>query len=413
MNRTKQNDQQFVAAAYQLLLGRIPDPAGFAGMLTALKNGALRSDCLVEMIQSDELQSRLTNFSEQSSAQPALSLDDRAFVAAAYRELLSREPDAGGFEGALSHLANGGARRDLLHSIIDSREFENRLLASTTSPPLPSLLAMSPRRYRRSGEFLGFIVESENDYDWLEEMIVGHGYYERPGPWGYGFDNDKKNLSELISLLQPRKVLEVGCGDGGTLHGLKELDIDCVGLDVSTYARERALPSIRERVIVGDLLQVGLKFSGVDTLCGFDIFEHLNPNKLPEYLRTCAQILPTDGMLLINVPAFGNDDLFGDAMGVWTNEWRKDLRSHSPFSFIPCDDHGFPLMGHLVWADSAWWEDVFKVNGFLRVRSIERILHEKYDPIFEYSHARRAFMLFAKSLDDERQSNLLTQLHSD
>lgn len=410
MNNPKQNDEQFVHAAYRLLLGREPDPAGFADQVWALQQGASRTQCLDAMIHSDEFQSRLANFRTPSPTDRAASLGNAVFVSAAYRELLGREPDASGFAGAMNHLGDGGARRDLLHSMVDSDEFENRLLASMHTQPLPSLVSMRPHRYRRSGEFLGFIVESDEDYDWLEKMIIEHGYYERPGPWGYGFDHDKENLSNLISLLKPRKVLEVGCGDGGTLHGLVQLDIDCVGLDVSQYARERALPDVRDLIVVGDLLQKRHAFPDVDTLCGFDIFEHLNPNKLPQYLGACAKILPDDGLLLINVPAFGDDALFGNAMGVWTDEWRDDLRNHTPFSFIPCDDHGFPLMGHLVWADSTWWEKMFKIDGFVRARSLERLLHERYDPIFEYSHARRAFMLFAKKLDDKRQQQLSRQL---
>lgn len=410
MSNPQQNDEAFVLAAYGLLLGRAPDAAGMAGILAALRSGASRADSLVAIVQSDEFLSRLASFRTSSPSQTAGPLDDATFVEAAYRELLNREPDADGLTGATAHLANGGARSDLLYAIVGSDEFENRLLVSNKISPLPSLVAMRPHRYRRSGEFLGFIVESNEDYDWLEKMIIEHGYYERPSPWGYGFDQDKKNLAGLISLLRPHRVLEVGCGDGGTLHGLRQLGIDCIGLDVSTYAKERALPDIRDRVTVGDLLNHGHAFHEVDTLCGFDIFEHLNPNKFPEYLRTCAKILPVDGLLLINVPAFGDDALFGNAMGVWTDEWRKDLGRHTPFSFIPCDDHGFPLVGHLVWADSVWWEDTFKANGFVRARSIERLLHERYDPIFEYSHARRAFMLFAKTLDDERQKQLLRYL---
>ena len=410
MNIRNQTDEQFVLAAYQLLLGRAPDASGRDGKLDALRKGTSRADCLVAMIHSDEFQSRLSNFRALPPAHPVAHLNDTAFVKAAYRGLLDREPDASGQDGAIRHLAHGGSRQDLLHAMVDSDEFGNRLLTSTSTQPLPSLVAMRPSRYRRNGEFLGFIVESHEDYDWLEKMIVEHGYYERPGPWGYGFDHDKKNLAHLVSLLQPQKVLEVGCGDGGTLHGLNQLGIECAGLDVSEYARDRALQDVRDRIIVGDLLREGPAIHGVDTLCGFDIFEHLNPNKLPEYLRICTDILPPDGLLLINVPAFGEDDLFGDAMGVWTEEWRANLRDHTPFSFIPCDDHGFPLMGHLVWADSVWWEKTFNANGFLRARSIERQLHARFDPVFEYSHARRAFMLFAKNLNNDRQANLSAQL---
>lgn len=379
-------------------------------MLHVLREGGSRADCLAALVHSGEFQARLTNFSEHRLRQPTDYLADTAFLTAAYRELLGRAPDSTGFDAAIKHLTSGGTRRDLLHAMVDSAEFENRLLTSTDAKPLPSLVAMQPHRYRRSGEFLAFIVKSDEDYDWLEEMITDHGYYERPGPWRYGFNDDKANLSRLVSLLRPQKVLEVGCGDGGTLHGPTMLGIDCVGLDVSEYARERALPDVRDRVLIGDLLRSDHRFPGVDTVCGFDIFEHLNPNRLPQYLQRCASILPDDGLLLINAPVFGTDDLFGDAMGVWTDEWRKDLQNHVPFSFIPCDDHGFPMMGHLVWADSKWWEQTFQANGFLRVRRIERALHQRFDPIFEYSHARRAFMLLAKRLGDTRQDALAAQL---
>lgn len=402
--------QQFVCDAYQLMLGRAPDPLGMAGALDALDKGQSQRAFLASIAQSDEFAARVARFHPASPSSIAAQVPDQRFVESAYRELLGREPDADGLAGAKAYLAGGGSRRGLLTSIIDSREFEHRLATSVRVTPLPSLIAMHPERYRRSGDFIGFIVDSDADYDWLEQMISEHRYYERPGPWGYGFDHDKKNLADLIARLHPRKVLEVGCGDGSTLHGLRQLNVDCIGLDISSYARDHALPDVRDRIVIGDLLDVTGTLGGVDTLCGFDIFEHLNPNKFPQYLHACSQILPRDGMLLINVPAFGDDDLYGNAMGVWTEEWHADLESHSPFSFIPCDDHGFPLMGHLVWADSVWWESTFKANGFLRVRDLERLLHQHFDPIFEYSHARRAFLLFAKELGDQRQRALISRM---
>lgn len=404
MDRLSQDNEAFVAAAYRLLLLRAPDANGRLAALAALSNGTSRADWLTTMLQSEEFQARLNGAHPETPTDPgfAARLSDTRFVQAAYRELLKREPDTGGLESSTSRLSHGESRHNILHTIVDSTEFENRLLASTSSPPLPSLINMRPNRYRRSGDFLGFIVETELDYDWLEAMILEHGYYERPGPWGYGFDHDKKNLAELISLLNPHRVLEVGCGDGSTLHGLTALGIDCIGLDLSSYARERALEDVRDRIFVGDLLNKAGTFKGIDTICGFDVFEHLNPNKLPSYLCASADVLSEDGLMLINVPAFGDDDLFGDAMGVWTDEWRKDLKDHTPFSFIPCDDKGFPLMGHLVWADSVWWERLFNASGFVRLRAVEKELHRIYDPIFEYSHARRAFLLFGKRANGQR-----------
>jgi 2-polyprenyl-3-methyl-5-hydroxy-6-metoxy-1,4-benzoquinol methylase len=83
----------------------------------------------------------------------------------------------------------------------------------------------------------------------------------------------------------PAAVLEIGCSTGTVRQCLHELGLDVTGLDISQSAIARAHPSIRDRIRLGDLLNVELRQT-YDVVFGFDVFEHLNPRlSLPRTSR--------------------------------------------------------------------------------------------------------------------------------
>ena len=334
-------------------------------------------------------------------------LDHTTFIRNAYREILHREVDPAGLRGALHALLRGEPRASILAQITASEEFQSRLRSSSPPPkPLPNLVAAWPQKYRREGEFLLFEVDSPQDYDLLETHIIGDGYYERPGDWAYELNFDHRLLAQMIVLLEPRKVLELGCGFGGVLRCLLDRGVDCAGLDISAFSRSRAANGIADRIAVGNLLDTNIADPEIDVICGFDIFEHLNPNKLGRYFKQCVNILPKGGLLLLNVPAFGDDDVFGLIHGYWVEQWRQECANHVQFRSIPCDEMGFPLMGHLVWADSTWWERTMAVHGLVRLRDCERLLHRKFDALMAYSDARRSYFLMMNSWDERKEARL-------
>lgn len=57
-DRTQQSDEDFVTGLYGSLLGRQPDPDGFAGYVTALRNGVDRHDVLRGFMESPEYRAR-------------------------------------------------------------------------------------------------------------------------------------------------------------------------------------------------------------------------------------------------------------------------------------------------------------------------------------------------------------------
>jgi SAM-dependent methyltransferase len=271
--------------------------------------------------------------------------------------------------------------------------------------PLPDLIAERPESYRRSGDFLIFHANSPDDFDWMERRIQSHGFYERPGPWGYGIDKDKAVLGSFVAALGVEDMLELGCGDGGTLACASHLGVRSAGLDISAFARSKAKRKVRRTIRLGDLLEVH-NLPKTELVCAFDLIEHISPNKLDAYLSKIADLLKPGGVVVFNTPAFGDDRIFGLVHTYWLEEWREEERRAQLWRHFPCDQRGYPLMGHLVWADSVWWENLFERHGLKRLETVERALHAKFDDVMSYSEARRSYFVLGKDKGDARERGL-------
>jgi SAM-dependent methyltransferase len=261
-----------------------------------------------------------------------------------------------------------------------------------------------PDRYARSGEFLVFNAAEDSDFDWLEQHILTDGYYEQPGPWGYGVDKDKTVLASLVAALGAREMLEVGCGDGGTLVCAEHLGVKASGLDISAYSRARARRSVRDKIRIGDLLDVDLPRTSL--LCAFDLVEHISPNRIDAFMDRVHGLLEDGGLAVFNTPAYGDDPVFGLVHGYWMAEWRGEQNENRLWRHIPCYETGFPLMGHLIWADWRWWTGLFERHGLRRLEAVERQLHAKFDAAMSYSEARKSYFVLGQKVDEARVAEL-------
>lgn len=345
--------------------------------------------------------------------EPVLT-SDRAFLEKAYREILGREVDQDGFDYYARALREGHPRTSVLISLVRSEEFTSRL--AKRAPDILPIRPLRPSQYREDEDVLNhtpvavFEARSDADFDWLETMIAEHGYYERPGVWNLGIDVDKRVMAEMLSVFAPERALEIGCASGAVLECLRALGIQAEGVEISRLALERAFPGVRNRIHAGDLLALALA-GPYDLVFGLDIFEHLNPNRLDAYLSRIAGLLGEGGYLFANVPAFGADAVFGTVFPLYVRGWGGESLPGRRFSLLPVDEHGYPLHGHLVWADSAWWVARFEAHGLRRERGIERALHDKYDPYMDArSRARKAYYVFSRRADEARSRAIVERI---
>jgi len=184
--------------------------------------------------------------------------------------------------------------------------------------------------------------------------------------------------------------------------------IETEGVEISRMAIAAASEQTRPRIHVGDLLSLSLPQT-YDVVFGLDIFEHLNPNRLRQYLERLSALTRPDGLLFCNIPAFGNDPVCGLIFPLYLREWNGD--EHERFSVVHTDESGYPLHGHLIWATAKWWASQFEAVGLTREVDIELALHRVYDDYMtRRSPARRAYFVFGKQLSDRRRTDVIRRI---
>ena len=104
-----------------------------------------------------------------------------------------------------------------------------------------------------------------------------------------------------------------------------------------------------------------------------------------------------DAFLFCNIPAFGDGPGLRDRVSVLRRRLGGGCGGGAAVARLHVDEQGYPIHGHLAWADAGWWTRQFEQAGFTREVEIERAFHRKYDGYMEKrSPARRAYFVFGK-----------------
>ena len=246
-------------------------------------------------------------------------------------------------------------------------------------------------RYRDDGRPARLIeIEGPEDFDAILERIQAANYYG--GEYHARISGQQEGrlighfwvVAEIVRVLGPRRVLDVGCGRGDVLRVLADVwGIDVLGIESSKDAVDNTWPSLRGRIHAGSLetamaeLHAARPDGLADVLCGFDIWEHIHPRFLPEAIATFARCGTDDAIHLVVVPAYGTDRVFGEQHDFPFEENRPQFEAHEPWRFLYADPTHpeIPYAGHLTYADTVWWEETFRRNGLVRHEPLERALH--------------------------------------
>jgi hypothetical protein len=148
----------------------------------------------------------------------------------------------------------------------------------------------------------------------------------------------------------------------------------------------------------GDILEVSKKihFRGnrFDTICAFDLWEHLHPQRLHEYIEAMVALAKNDALFFFAIPAFGDDKVFGEIFPLQLEENRDKFDRRLPFDFLNAESLSpiIPTNGHLIWAHTEWWQNQFEKHKMVRLEELEKKIHFFFDDHLFY--ARKSFYIF-------------------
>ena len=334
---------------------------------------------------------------------------------ALYRGILGREPDSGGFRDNVKLLRSGRALERVIRSFITSPEFRSRILEDYVPvTPLPDLRASIPGGYETQSvagaPVTVYLARTDADIALMASLIDRHRFYDRFGVWSPVIDHDKEITAAIVHGLGARSCFELGCFTGSVISLLADAGVSVVGAEVSHLAFAFAQPNIREAMIFGDLLTLDIDRRFDVVLC-MDVLEHINPLQLDHHIEKLLSLIDEDGYIYLNAPMWGKDHVFGVFEEPYLEEWLA-IGDQSYWRHWPCDDKGWPIHGHLVWASADWWERKFRDYGLVRDTAIERAIHHNLGTFFEEARGRRCLFVLRRGDNRRSSATIASVMHS-
>jgi SAM-dependent methyltransferase len=334
---------------------------------------------------------------------------------ALYRGILDREPDLAGFGDNVDHLRSGESLERVIRSFVASPEFRSRFIQTLVPPaPMPDLRASIPEKYEtqlvRGAPMIVYVARTDADISLMASLLDRHRFYDRFGVWSPAIDRDKEITAAIVCGLGARSCFELGCFTGSVLSLLADAGISVLGAEVSHLAFAFAYPNVREAMIFGDLLTLDIDRRFDVVLC-MDVLEHISPLRLDEYIERILSFLNDDGYIYLNSPMWGKDHVFGIFEEPYLQEW-LDAGDASYWRHWPCDDKGWPIHGHLVWASAGWWEGKFRDYGLVRDAAIEHAIHQNLVTFFDQAIGRRCLFVLRRPGNRRSSATISAAMHT-
>jgi len=122
----------------------------------------------------------------------------------------------------------------------------------------------------------------------------------------YQRDCDKK-FGPLLAGTRQRGVLDIGCANGMLTAFLKQQGFtEVVGIDINSQLIEQARKNVDAEFVVGDaetFLKSGRRF---DIIFMLNIIEHIERDRLVDFMTAVHQALKPDGLAIIRTPNMNN-----------------------------------------------------------------------------------------------------------
>jgi SAM-dependent methyltransferase len=148
-------------------------------------------------------------------------------------------------------------------------------------------------------------------------LKFGFEYFDGPREQGYGgyvYDGRwqavSQNLIEKYNLSSSSKFLDVGCAKGFLMHDLTEAcpGIGMYGIDVSEYAKENALDSVKDKITIGSCLKLPYPDDFFDCSVAINTIHNLDYEDCKESIKELIRVTKNKKDIFVQVDAYCNEE---------------------------------------------------------------------------------------------------------
>lgn len=147
-------------------------------------------------------------------------------------------------------------------------------------------------------------IAKKFDKDFFDgDRKCGYGGYKYDGRW----KSVVKRMRDHYNLPDNAAILDIGCAKGFMLHDFKELMPDCniTGVDVSSYAIENSMPSVKSFLRVASADKLPYPDKSFDLVISINSIHNLPLERLKDALKEIQRVCR--GHAYITVDAWRNE----------------------------------------------------------------------------------------------------------
>lgn len=158
------------------------------------------------------------------------------------------------------------------------------------------------RALEKTPEIIAIAKKFERDF-FDGDRKCGYGGYKYDGRW----KSVVKRMRDHYNLPHNAAILDIGCAKGFMLHDFKELMPDCTiaGIDVSSYAIENSMPSVKSFLRVASADKLPYPDKSFDLVISVNSIHNLPLDRLKQALREIERVCK--GHSYITVDAWRNE----------------------------------------------------------------------------------------------------------
>lgn len=152
----------------------------------------------------------------------------------------------------------------------------------------------------------------------------------------------------ITKYLQPKNVLDVGCGTGLLVKLLRERGVKANGVDISRDAVDQALSVVRPFIIQGNIVSLTASDKSYDTVTCVDVLEHIQKQDAVQAMKDCARVAKAfvyfDITCLEDIFFIHTDSTHVTKLFSW--QWRRILESTLGSNWHISRPYILPLIHH-------------------------------------------------------------------
>jgi len=94
----------------------------------------------------------------------------------------------------------------------------------------------------------------------------------------------------ILKFLNPKNLLDVGCGTGLVISKLRGKGVNAFGADISKEALSRIPPQLQKYCFLGDVRNLKFNDKSFDVVTCIDVLEHIERKFLEKAVKECARV---------------------------------------------------------------------------------------------------------------------------